>query len=742
MDNVKKRQIKKYVSWISMVLVVALLAAMSLLSRSEAVADGPQASILSGTVEKGSITSALHGGGTLSSPDKTEINLPTGVKLKEFLVSNGQFVEEGTPLALIDRISVMSTITAVQETMDHLLEQMQEAEDADAPDEILALAGGRVKQIFAHEGEAVSDVMLRDGALAVLSLDGLMAVRLEVASPLTAGSAVEVRLSDDSIVTGRVKSNLDGILTVTVEDEGYPVGETVTVLVDDSPIGQGVLYIHNAWKAVAYSGIIDRVRIDSEEMTDAEDVLFDLTHSSSDAQRIALARKHQEYQELMLRLFRMYQSETIDAPCSGLISGIEEDSIHLLSGNGSGLKLDLLINAPNGDDGTFYLNFAGIVTGVASGNWNLSMDLTPLTITDYRDLSGLALDPAAMTQPVSFVPTMPVYQLAEGNWVQIDPAYVMPGDFLLVAMDTSGNFVWVVRITEENRNPQPPVETEPTLPPMEPTIPVDPTIPVPPPAVGPTEPTVPPDPTVPSDPTIPSEPSEPTVPTDPTIPTFPSIPDDQYPNFQIPDDFWAGMGGFGGYGGYGDYGSLTPEEPEFELYDLESETLMTVTGQDTMCLTITIDEQDISSVSVGQPAQIRVEAFRDMVFPAQVTSIGRSGSNNGGSSKFTVELTLEKQESMLPGMSAIVSIPLSVLDQVPLVPLAALVEQGAKTILYTGYDETNDILINPVEVIVGMSDETHAQIMEGLEPGDLFYYAYYDVLELSTDVDTNRSPFG
>ena len=742
MDNVKKRQIKKYVSWISMVLVVALLAAMSLLSRSEAVADGPQASILSGTVEKGSITSALHGGGTLSSPDKTEINLPTGVKLKEFLVSNGQFVEEGTPLALIDRISVMSTITAVQETMDHLLEQMQEAEDADAPDEILALAGGRVKQIFAHEGEAVSDVMLRDGALAVLSLDGLMAVRLEVASPLTAGSAVEVRLSDDSIVTGRVKSNLDGILTVTVEDEGYPVGETVTVLVDDSPIGQGVLYIHNAWKAVAYSGIIDRVRIDSEEMTDAEDVLFDLTHSSSDAQRIALARKHQEYQELMLRLFRMYQSETIDAPCSGLISGIEEDSIHLLSGNGSGLKLDLLINAPNGDDGTFYLNFAGIVTGVASGNWNLSMDLTPLTITDYRDLSGLALDPAAMTQPVSFVPTMPVYQLAEGNWVQIDPAYVMPGDFLLVAMDTSGNFVWVVRITEENRNPQPPVETEPTLPPMEPTIPVDPTIPVPPPAVGPTEPTVPADPTVPSDPTIPSEPSEPTVPTDPTIPTFPSIPDDQYPNFQIPDDFWAGMGGFGGYGGYGDYGSLTPEEPEFELYDLESETLMTVTGQDTMCLTITIDEQDISSVSVGQPAQIRVEAFRDMVFPAQVTSIGRSGSNNGGSSKFTVELTLEKQESMLPGMSAIVSIPLSVLDQVPLVPLAALVEQGAKTILYTGYDETNDILINPVEVIVGMSDETHAQIMEGLEPGDLFYYAYYDVLELSTDVDTNRSPFG
>lgn len=719
MDNVNKRQIKKYVSWISMVLVVALLAAMPLLSRSEAVADGPQASILTGTVETGSITTALHGGGTLASPEQTEINLPTGVRLREFLVTNGQFVEKGTPLARIDRISVMSTITAVQETMEHLAEQIHEAEQTEAPDEIISLAGGRVKQIFAREGESVADVMLRDGALAVLSLDGLMAVRLEIDVPLTAGSAVQVRLSDERIVTGRVKSNLDGILTVTLEDNGYSVGETVTILSDGAPIGKGELYIHSAWKAVAYTGIIDRVRIEPEEMTEAEDVLFDLTGSSADAQRIALARQHQDYQELMLRLFQMYQSETIDAPCSGLVSGIEEDSIHLLSGNDSGLTLDLLINAPNGDDETFYLNYAGIVTGVDSGHWNLSMDLNPLTITDYRDLSGLVLDPATMAHPVTLLSNIPVYQLDKGQWIQINPAIILNGDFLLIAEDAQNNIVWAVRITEENQNLHQPAEPDPSAPE--------------------TDPTEPSDPSVPTEPEVPSEPTDPTM---PTIPAIPGIPDGQYPNIQIPGDFWAGMGGFGGYGDFGNYGSMTPEEPVFELYDLEGNTLMTVTGQETMCLTITIDEQDISSISVGQPAQIRVEAFRDQVFPAQITAIGRSGSNNGGSSKFTVELTLEKQESMLPGMSVIASIPLSVTEQIPLVPLAALVEQGAKTIVYTGYDEANDLLTNPVEVTIGLSDEIHAQILEGLTPGDPFYYAYYDVLELSTDVDTNRSPFG
>lgn len=729
MDNVKKRQIKKYVSWISMVLVVALLAAMPLLAGSESVEDGPVASILSGKVETGSIELSLHGGGVLASPDREQINLPTGVKILEFLVANGDSVKEGTPLVRVDRISVMSTITAVQETMDYLLEQMQEAEDAEVADKITAPADSIVKLVFAQEGESVSEVMLQDGALAVLSLDGLMAVRLETDAPLTTGSSVDVLRSDGTPIEGRVESNLDGILVITVEDEGYPVGETVTVAVDNKPLGQGFLYIHNAWNAVASSGIIDRVRIEPEEQIDSGDTLFQLTGVAETAQRDSLARQHREYQELMLRLFRMYQTETIDSPCAGQVSGIEEDSIHLLADTGDGYTLDLLINAPNGDDQTMYLNFAGIVTGTDSGNWNLSMDMTPLAIADYRNLSGLQLDPAKMTQPVQFVPTVPVYQLAEGQWMQLDPMAVIPGDLILLALDMRGNYVWAVRITEENRNPLPPAETEPTVPPVEPDLP---TIPGIPPIV--TEPTVP---TAPTDPTGPSEPV--TDPTVPTIPGFPGIPDYQYPNIQIPDGFWGSMGGFGGYG---DYGSMMPEEPEFELYDPEGDTLMTVTAQETMTLTISIDEQDISSLFIGQPAQVRVEALRDQVFPAQITSIGRSGTNSGGSSKFTAELTLAKDPSMLPGMSATASMPLTCLTDVPVVPMAALVELGAKTVIYTGYDADSETLINPVEVTVGASDHSFAQILSGLELGDEFRYAYYDVLELSTEVDTQRIPFG
>ena len=65
MENTKKKRIKKYISWLCIAAVVAMLASMPLLAGSNQEAAGPQASILSGTVTNGSITTALLGGGTL-----------------------------------------------------------------------------------------------------------------------------------------------------------------------------------------------------------------------------------------------------------------------------------------------------------------------------------------------------------------------------------------------------------------------------------------------------------------------------------------------------------------------------------------------------------------------------------------------------------------------------------------------------------------------------------------------------
>ena len=69
------------------------------------------------------------------------------------------------------------------------------------------------------------------------------------------------------------------------------------------------------------------------------------------------------------------------------------------------------------------------------------------------------------------------------------------------------------------------------------------------------------------------------------------------------------------------------------------------------------------------------------------------------------------------------------------IPASALVEEGTKTLVYTGYDAEDECLTGPVEVITGVSDGETVQIIEGLAEGDTYYYAYFDTLEISYTPD-------
>lgn len=724
MDKAKKKQLRRYIAWGCMAALVALLAVMPLLAKPEAEADGPQASILSGTVKTGSVSSVLRGGGFLEAGESMEVTIPDGVKITEFLVKNEDVVTEGTPLAKVDTVSLMAAITEVQETLEYLREEMAEVTDEEVSSYVKATAGGRIKEVYAREGDSVQDVMLEHGALAVLSLDGLMAVKVVRNMGLSTGDAVCVVFSDDAEVTGRVESNLNGEIVITLEDEGYKAGETVTVFTEDGDrVGSGELYIHNAWKATAIAGTIQSVSAAEEKTVSEGSTLFTLTDTEFTARLQSLSNQHREYEQLMLEMFKIYQNEALLAPCDGKVSGIDEDSVHLLSGEG-GWKAELLANAPGADPDAGYTNYVGQITGMLGSDWLVRMNSTAQAVEDYTDLSMVDLDTANMTHTGQQTPVT-VYAQADGQW-QITSANV--GDILLFAVGDSG-CVWAVYAGNAEVGGQEPPATEPVAPPTEEPQPTDPTAPVDP---EDTE-----DPDAPADPEAPEDPSA-----DPMAPTVPS-------DGQLPGGM-EGMGGLGdlsglagmmgGFGGFAAAGSgAAVQEPEYELFDLEGETLMTVTPQDAMTLTISIDQQDISKVRVGQVAQVKVEALRGQVFEAEVTKVGLSGSNSGGSSKFAVELTVPLEGNMLPGMSAAASIPLFTKMEVLTIPVAALTEVGAKTVVYTALDEETGEPASPVEVTVGVSDGETAELLTGLNSGDSFCYSYYDTLELDTEAELDIS---
>ena len=689
MDKAKKKNIKRILALVCAVAVVVLLAAMPLLAEQDDNMDGPKASILTNTVTTGSISTELIGGGTLTEEDAVTITVPAEVKLTEFLVSNGQMVTEGTPIASVDRVTVMTAIQQVQETLEYLSEEIEDASDVSTTEKVNALAGGIVKIIYAETGESVQNVMLEHGALAVLSLDGLMAVDLETESALAVGTAVTVTLSDGRSASGKIAKNLAGEMTVTVADDDYAVGEAVKVAAEDgTSIGSGELYIYSPWNATAYAGMIDSIKVSVGDNLSAGKTLMVLSDVGYSAAYRQLISQRQEYEDLMLDLFKMYQTETITAPCDGVVSGIDKDSVQLLSDSGQGFVLSFLSNAPNGNDEIQYANYVGKVTAVGQNGWSLLVNPQPIQVTDYTDLSAVPMDEAAMTQVCTYpdtpadedttstpeegtppagetpqeapgaepptppaeapsetqLQTVPVYELVNGAWQQISSSSVGTGDILLFAADQSGEFVWIVRIHKASNEP--------------------------------------------------------------------SVPSGGFPT-----------GSMGGY-------TQTPE-PEFEPYSLDMAEIAAVTPQDTMMLEIVIDELDIRHLQVGMTAEITIDALGGEKYTATITEIGNTGTNNGGNSKYTVELTMDRTGDMLSGMNATATVVLATVSDVLTIPADALVERGNETIVYTAYDEESETLQGPVIVKVGCSDGENVEILEGLVDGQTYYYAYYDTLEIS-----------
>lgn len=688
MDKQQKKLIRKYVSWALLAAIVVLLACMPMIASKDQAETGPKASVLTAQAESRAISTVILGGGKLIGEDAVEITIPAEVKIKEYLVQNGDLVTKGQPIARVDRVSVMTAISSVQETMEQIRKDLNSIAGKKESTQVNAKVSGTVKTVYGTEGELVQDVVLRDGALAVLSLDGLMAVQIHCTTSLTGGDMVYVTLSDGTKVEGKVKSNLDGVLTVTAEDDGYPVGDSVTVSAEDGrEIGSGSLYIHSQWNVLAYSGSISRVHIRAGMKVSIGKRLFDLENTGYSAQFDALSRKHRQYEELMLELFKMYQSETVVATQDGMVSGVDEDGTYMLSDSGTGWTVSLLANAPNGNDEPTYTNYVGQVTEIGTDGWVLKVNPSKLTVSDYKDLSGIPTDTSLMTQQTPFQSVVPVYELTDGEWIQISASSITAGDILLFS-GTEGSFVWIIRIAHRQLQPDTPAPSEPTEP---------------------------------TEPTTPTEPDSPTTPTDPTRP---SLPGGKFPQ---------------GGGRFPSMGGGAGQQQDSGEYPLDTLTIASVTAQDSVTVQISIDELDIRNIYIGQPVTVTLDALRGETFHGTVSGISGSGDNQGGNSKFAVDITVPKTENLLPGMTAHVQIILNVVEATVSIPVAALNDNGAETVVYTGYDAETESFIDPVPVTTGCSDGAYVQILSGLTTGQTIYYPYYDTMVISTKAESGFS---
>ena len=692
MDKQRKKQIKKYITWGIIALLVLLLAVMPLLASKTAPADGPQASILTAAAENRTVKTQLIGGGLLSSNATEEITIPAEIKLTEYLVGNGDIVKEGDPIATVDKVSVLTALAAVQETLDHYSGKLASAANSSDADEVKAHAGGLVKILYGEAGDSVREVMLEHGALAVLSLDGRMAVEIQRNTDLESGSSVCVYLEDDTELEGRVESSAGGKLVVSIKDNGYAIGEKVTVKTEDGDrMGSGTLYIHNAWNATAYYGTISGVRVKEGDSVSAGKILFDLKVGDYSANFQILNATRQEYEELMTELFQMYDSGVITAPCDGIVTGVDTNGTFLLSASQEQTwQVQLLRNIVWDTEPAYTTSLLTSLDGIPSIP-DVNTEGTTGGDQSGGGDSGSGGDSTGGDQSGE---TPPSEEPPAENVCTNSPDCTAPDDQHVPGCPMQPTILYKVTEVKEDRVILQKINSSETKEYFSTTY---------------------------------ADGSPITVGQYVSFAPDGSLKNESGAQGGMPSGMPNGMGG-GMPNGMSGMGSSVPA---FEPYTLETLTVASVTSQEEMTLEITLDEQDIASIFTGQEATITVEALTGQTFPATVTSISNTGTNEGGNSKFTAKLTLNKSGDMLPGMNASAFLTLDSEENTLTVPVAALVEDGTKTMVYTGYNEKSETFTGPVEVTTGVSDGEYVQILSGLSSGDTVYYAYYDTPEVS-----------
>ncbi len=146
-------------------------------------------------------------------------------------------------------------------------------------------------------------------------------------------------------------------------------------------------------------------------------------------------------------------------------------------------------------------------------------------------------------------------------------------------------------------------------------------------------------------------------------------------------------------------------------------TVLTLSDLSRIFVLASVDESDISKVSVGQPVIITTDAYPGKEFQGEVVRIATRGEVNANVVTFEVKIIVLGDELSLlkPEMTTNVEIVSVRKDDVLLAPVEAVKAQGGQGgVRILREDGTTKVII----VKVGISDGVNREIISGLNEGD------------------------
>ncbi len=679
------------------------------------------ASVQTATVEKGDISTTVVGTGNLESSSAQDVTMPAGVKVDKVLVESGDSVRKGDTLATVDADSVKQAMLDVQEEIDELDEEIEETKDDSTSSYVTAKVSGTVTKIYAKKGKDVSKYMARKGALMIIRMDDEN--KTEVAVTAAVGTVSKICVSEGDTVSAGDKllyltdtgesseylklvserkelaeymqelSELSTTNKITADFDGtvQDVNVTASSTSGSSGSSSGNSSSGNSVSAVPTSASVSSATTSSKTVTSASAVSTAACKTSAKASSgmvwctaaVKTSATATESSQGQTEKSKVETESDSEKESQNEIQKISVESIKdLVTVPVIGQTLQREIKETDHYTGTIVWESTD-QTAAADTVYTAKVTLTAKSDGEKQyvfsenvvisqtgaAISGVTNNAAELSFQLNFVKTVASDNKNDQNTADDSKNNTSGND-----QNNSGSGNAANAGSGGNADASDNIQN----------------------SNGSTESG-----------------------TQNNLPAGTNGTQSNDANSTQNNN--SSNGSTGGTQSASATSASTASSTQDSDSSISDVTAFTVSPDETMNLSISVDELDILSIAEGQRADITFDALENQTFTGTVTSISGTASVNGGVAKYTVEIEMEKDDNMRIGMNASATIKVEDAEDILLIPSAALQERGDSTFVYTGQSE-DGTLTDEVEVETGLSDGSNVEITSGLSEGDTVYY--------------------
>lgn len=263
------------------VCVVVLAAAGFAVYSKGADKSESQETVQSAEAGKGSISTTVVGTGTLENGTATDVVVPTGVKVKEVLVSSGDTVTEGQVLATLDEASIASELLEVKEnieTVEDEIDALSDEADEEGTTEYLEakVLNGQLSDLT--EAETALESLLESQAITATCAGTISSVNVQADTEVTKSSESSASSSAaGNSNTNTVASADTTVATASADGASSVIKTTAASSVKNTSSGMaaGLTYLtaDTSTSVDANTGENDSIEYLSENGAEAESII-------------------------------------------------------------------------------------------------------------------------------------------------------------------------------------------------------------------------------------------------------------------------------------------------------------------------------------------------------------------------------------------------------------------------------------------------------------------------------------